>query len=709
MVLMGGSSQNYQREDVKVPEGGNIVFNCSFTDPDGSVLEWTNVKSHIIYFNELQGIKDQRYKLLHYADAQSTISLSNVTLQDEGVYRCTYYSSPLRIKEVNVIVLAPPSHPVFNVSDIISNDNVYKKLTCHTVGSKPAPKITWLLNNTLEISGITESKFEEDGKKCNTSSTLVIRVRNYNLRVDCIVRHESQTNETQIIALKIASYGNMEASTINTSTFSEFGHIDTHSTVAQTTTATPLERITIANRLLTAIVSSENATAVPEKEETMLTNINMINTEVSPSDATNVPTFALTDFSSDTLHTTESHRETSQPQFTSNQSKMEVPVTEQTSDLTSAILPMETSPSDVLTVTQFIFAELSSSTSETIVKPTVRSGTSQNFSSSSILQTVDEGAGITSEADEAPPSFLTSDVSYKNTLSVSDLEDTLQLSSTTSFMDISTTEESPLLSFTEFKKTDFRTTFHTYDSYTEDETATEPQFTSNTLLENTGIPTASTVTVSKRELTVPFNTTTHKHQSAISNVFLYNQTETMHPASQSSKPAFETGTSDEAEGIPTTTVFNQTEEIQPWNENSSSAPEDVNTHIIYHGEEHNKIFKKESGTLLLILVTFTMCVLLIIVHLFLLKLRKAHLLWKKEKESSETTLESNRSRSNNEENNCGLERYRQGSTRSYGLQCTTTQIPEVVREETEATSAHQATRITEHAKQYIMYMDETAV
>ncbi|KAM9768093.1 cytotoxic and regulatory T-cell molecule isoform 3-T3 [Dama dama] len=65
--------------------------------------------------------------------------------------------------------------------------------------------------------------------------------------------------------------------------------------------------------------------------------------------------------------------------------------------------------------------------------------------------------------------------------------------------------------------------------------------------------------------------------------------------------------------------------------------------------QHGGLTKKKSGVLLLILVSFLIFILFIIVQLFIMKLRKAHVIWKKESEISEHTLESYRSRSNNEE------------------------------------------------------------
>ncbi|KAM4016840.1 cytotoxic and regulatory T-cell molecule isoform 2-T2 [Anomaloglossus baeobatrachus] len=59
--------------------------------------------------------------------------------------------------------------------------------------------------------------------------------------------------------------------------------------------------------------------------------------------------------------------------------------------------------------------------------------------------------------------------------------------------------------------------------------------------------------------------------------------------------------------------------------------------------------RESHRNLILVLVSLMLCILLVIVHLFLIKLRKAHYSWKKENETSDQTLESTKSRSNNEE------------------------------------------------------------
>ncbi|XP_021104702.1 cytotoxic and regulatory T-cell molecule isoform X2 [Heterocephalus glaber] len=84
-------------------------------------------------------------------------------------------------------------------------------------------------------------------------------------------------------------------------------------------------------------------------------------------------------------------------------------------------------------------------------------------------------------------------------------------------------------------------------------------------------------------------------------------------------------------------------------ESSLSSPDPQQPTSIEANLQYLGLTRKKSGILLLTLVSFLIFILFIIVQLFIMKLRKAHVVWKKENEMSEHTLESYRSRSNNEE------------------------------------------------------------
>ncbi|NXH88661.1 CRTAM protein, partial [Edolisoma coerulescens] len=146
----------------------------------------------VLPFLSLAVLRDQRYKLLRYSKDELSIQLSNVTVQDEGIYRCFYYSSHFKRKSQNVEILAAPSHPVLEVSQDAGRGI---KLSCYTQGCKPQPQISWLLDNRIELPGDTRHQLGADGKKWSTSSTL--RVLSYSPRVtaSCIIQHPALRGE----------------------------------------------------------------------------------------------------------------------------------------------------------------------------------------------------------------------------------------------------------------------------------------------------------------------------------------------------------------------------------------------------------------------------------------------------------------------------------------------------------------------------------
>ncbi|KFW92552.1 Cytotoxic and regulatory T-cell molecule, partial [Phalacrocorax carbo] len=137
-------------------------------------------------------LRDQRYKLIHYSKDELSIQLPNITVHDEGVYKCFYYSKPLKSKTMTVEVLAAPSNPVLEASRDTERSIT---LSCYTQGCKPQPQITWLLDNGIELPGDTKHKLEADGKKWTTTSTLTILAYGPNSTASCIVRHQALGGE----------------------------------------------------------------------------------------------------------------------------------------------------------------------------------------------------------------------------------------------------------------------------------------------------------------------------------------------------------------------------------------------------------------------------------------------------------------------------------------------------------------------------------
>lgn len=188
LLLLQGDFPGAGSETITVQEGEDLNLRCTFTGDSRATKQWLNPRGFTIFLDNHWGLKDQRYRLIHYSEDELSIRLSNITVHDEGVYKCYYYSTPFRSKMTTVEVLAAPSKPVLQVS---RDTEGRVTLSCYTQGCKPQPQITWLLDNGIQLPGDTRHKLEADGKKWTTTSTLTVLAYGPNSTATCLVHHKA--------------------------------------------------------------------------------------------------------------------------------------------------------------------------------------------------------------------------------------------------------------------------------------------------------------------------------------------------------------------------------------------------------------------------------------------------------------------------------------------------------------------------------------
>ncbi|XP_009993328.1 PREDICTED: cytotoxic and regulatory T-cell molecule [Chaetura pelagica] len=192
LILLQGDLPGAGSETTTLKEGEDLHLPCTLSSDSSSARQWLNPQGFAIFLNSQRGLRDRRYKLVQYSKDELTIQLSNVTVHDEGIYRCFYYSIPFKSKNKTVEVLAAPSNPVLEVSQGRERTII---LSCYTQGCKPQPQVSWLLDNGIELPGDTKHKLEADGKKWSTTSTLTVLAYGPNSSASCIVRHRALGEE----------------------------------------------------------------------------------------------------------------------------------------------------------------------------------------------------------------------------------------------------------------------------------------------------------------------------------------------------------------------------------------------------------------------------------------------------------------------------------------------------------------------------------
>ncbi|CDQ90429.1 unnamed protein product [Oncorhynchus mykiss] len=89
-------------------------------------------------------LKDARFQLVNFSDNELRVSLSNVSLSDEGRYVCQLYTDPPQEAYADITVLIPPGNPIIESREGQVIEGNETEMTCTAMGSKPAATIRWM-------------------------------------------------------------------------------------------------------------------------------------------------------------------------------------------------------------------------------------------------------------------------------------------------------------------------------------------------------------------------------------------------------------------------------------------------------------------------------------------------------------------------------------------------------------------------------------
>uniref|UniRef100_A0A673YVP0 Cytotoxic and regulatory T-cell molecule-like n=1 Tax=Salmo trutta TaxID=8032 RepID=A0A673YVP0_SALTR len=184
-------------QHLTVMEGETLTMKCRIRNAEGSHVEWKNPDGHVMFFNNQKALKDKRYKIINLSESVFSVSVSDVTFKDGGLYTCLHYIHKVPVvKWVNVTVLGKPKLE-------ITEHNGKTAIKCSAVGNGHPPKISWLFESGLEMYAQPQSQYLMD--KNTYSSQDILHVQSYKRRVTlkCIVRHPALHNSSLMNFVKI--------------------------------------------------------------------------------------------------------------------------------------------------------------------------------------------------------------------------------------------------------------------------------------------------------------------------------------------------------------------------------------------------------------------------------------------------------------------------------------------------------------------------
>nr|XP_014353374.1 PREDICTED: cell adhesion molecule 2-like [Latimeria chalumnae] len=149
-------------------------------------------------------LRDNRIELIRASWHELSISISNVTLTDEGQYTCSLFTMPVKTSKAFLTVLGVPEKPqIFGFTKpVMEGDKM--TLTCKTSGSKPAASVRWFKNDKEVKNVVNDQKEDTNGKTFTVTSTMDFQVDRFDdgAALSCRVYHES-FNHTPQIAMQV--------------------------------------------------------------------------------------------------------------------------------------------------------------------------------------------------------------------------------------------------------------------------------------------------------------------------------------------------------------------------------------------------------------------------------------------------------------------------------------------------------------------------
>ncbi|KAM6370595.1 cell adhesion molecule 1 isoform 8-T8 [Pluvialis apricaria] len=187
-IIPRGDGQNLVTEDVTVVEGDVATISCRVKNSDDSVIQLLNPNRQTIYFRDFRPLKDSRFQLVNFSNSELRVSLTNVSISDEGRYFCQLYTDPPQEIYTTITVLVPPRNLVIDIQKEIAVEGEEIELNCTAMASRPATTIRWFKGNK-ELTG--KSEVEQWSDMYTVTSQLVLKVgrEDDGVPVICLVDH----------------------------------------------------------------------------------------------------------------------------------------------------------------------------------------------------------------------------------------------------------------------------------------------------------------------------------------------------------------------------------------------------------------------------------------------------------------------------------------------------------------------------------------
>uniref|UniRef100_A0A671Q9C8 Cell adhesion molecule 4 n=1 Tax=Sinocyclocheilus anshuiensis TaxID=1608454 RepID=A0A671Q9C8_9TELE len=185
-----------QAENVTVLEGGTAQISCRLQNYDGSIVVIQNPRRQTLFFNGTRALKDDRFQMVLFTPRLVRITLTNVSVSDEGGYFCQLYTDDTHHQVATLSVVVPPEVPTVEVkTEAVEGGEV--ELTCVSPRSKPPATLRWV-RDRREIAGVISQ--QENGKTVSVSNTIRIPVerKDNGVALSCEASHPALVGQKRV-------------------------------------------------------------------------------------------------------------------------------------------------------------------------------------------------------------------------------------------------------------------------------------------------------------------------------------------------------------------------------------------------------------------------------------------------------------------------------------------------------------------------------
>ncbi|XP_008330836.1 cytotoxic and regulatory T-cell molecule isoform X2 [Cynoglossus semilaevis] len=166
--------------NVTVIKGQTLHLHCPIKNAHKTTVEWRNPQNNIMFFNKNRVLRNKKYRIDRLSMSEFTVSVSNVTISDGGIYTCSHYGHQTIEKQVKVTVLSLP------VISFTQHDG-RMAIKCVAEGNYHAPEISWKLDKGPEI--FPQAQVHTEDNKYVSVDVLQIHSVDTTVTVKCLVRH----------------------------------------------------------------------------------------------------------------------------------------------------------------------------------------------------------------------------------------------------------------------------------------------------------------------------------------------------------------------------------------------------------------------------------------------------------------------------------------------------------------------------------------